>query len=81
MTHAALAAELGATLRRLRLARRLSLGQLGARCGLSAAALSKAETGAQLPTLCTLVRIAGGLRTRPSRLLAAWESLEGRPLP
>lgn len=50
--------EIGATLRRLRLAKKLGLVELGKHTGLSAAMLSKIERGRLYPTLPTLLRIA-----------------------
>lgn len=50
--------EIGATLRRLRLSKKLGLVELGKHTGLSAAMLSKIERGRLYPTLPTLLRIA-----------------------
>lgn len=50
--------EIGATLRRLRLDKKLGLVELGKHTGLSAAMLSKIERGRLYPTLPTLLRVA-----------------------
>lgn len=50
--------EIGATLRRLRLAKKMGLVELGRHTGLSAAMLSKIERSRLYPTLPTLLRVA-----------------------
>jgi transcriptional regulator with XRE-family HTH domain len=50
--------RIGPKVRRLRLARSMGLVELGRHTGLSAAMLSKVETGRNIPTLLTLQRIA-----------------------
>jgi XRE family transcriptional regulator, regulator of sulfur utilization len=57
------------TLKNIRSERRLSLAELSARTGVSAASLWEAETGKSSPTLRTLERIARGLNVRVEDLL------------
>ncbi len=53
--------ELGAALRRARVAAGLSLREAAPRCGLSFQQLSQIETGVQNTTIDTVVRVAEGL--------------------
>jgi transcriptional regulator with XRE-family HTH domain len=58
LRHGLDAYAIGATLRGLRLAKKMGLVELGRHTGLSAAMLSKIERGRLYPTLPTLLRIA-----------------------
>lgn len=60
---------LGMNLRRLRVARQLSLGQLSARCGVSKIVLSQMERGESNPTINTIWKIAAGLNVRYTELM------------
>jgi transcriptional regulator with XRE-family HTH domain len=62
-------AALGARVRALREAGRLSLRDLAARSGVSAPMLSQVERGETSPTLAVAARIAAGLDLRLSQLL------------
>ncbi|WP_104161976.1 helix-turn-helix domain-containing protein [Arthrobacter sp. ZGTC212] len=59
-------------IRRFRLERDLSLGELAARAGLSKQTLSKVEAGVGNPTVETLERIGQGLGVGMLRLLTEW---------
>jgi transcriptional regulator with XRE-family HTH domain len=52
-----------------RQAKRLSQTQLAERTGLSPTYISKVENSCLIPTICTLVRVAGGLDITPGQLL------------
>ena len=60
---------LAANLRRLRIARHLSLSELGRATGISKATLSSIENGRANPTVDTLVGLAGELRVSIAELL------------
>jgi transcriptional regulator with XRE-family HTH domain len=60
---------LAANLRRLRIARRLSLSELARATGMSKATLSSVESGRSNPTVETLAALAGALRVSLSELL------------
>ncbi|MCY4372075.1 MAG: XRE family transcriptional regulator [bacterium] len=63
------AATLGAALRRLRKAQRLTLQQLASRCGLSQPFLSQLENGKAMPSLMALHNVAQALKTTAHDLL------------
>lgn len=65
------AAVVAANVRRLRDARRLTLGQLAARCGVSKATLSKLELADANPTLETLSAIADALSSTIADLVVS----------
>jgi transcriptional regulator with XRE-family HTH domain len=60
---------LAANLRRLRIARRLSLSELARATGMSKATLSSVESGRSNPTVETLASLAGALRVSLGELL------------
>jgi transcriptional regulator with XRE-family HTH domain len=60
---------LAANLRRLRIARRLSLSELARATGMSKATLSSVESGRSNPTVETLAALAGALRVTLGELL------------
>jgi transcriptional regulator with XRE-family HTH domain len=60
---------LAANLRRLRIARHLSLSQLARATGMSKATLSGVEAGSSNPTIETLAALAGALRVSLAELL------------
>ena len=60
---------LAANLRRLRIARRLSLSELARATGMSKATLSSVESGRSNPTIETLAALAGALRVALGELL------------
>jgi transcriptional regulator with XRE-family HTH domain len=60
---------LAANLRRLRIARRLSLSELARAMGISKATLSGVESGRSNPTIDTLAGLAGALRVSIGELL------------
>jgi len=60
---------LAANLRRLRIARRLSLSELARATGMSKATLSSVESGRSNPTIETLASLAGALRVSLGELL------------
>src|SRR5690242_19016281 len=62
-------AVLAANLRRLRIARRLSLSELALATGMSKATLSSDESGRSNPTIETLAALAGALRVSLGELL------------
>src|SRR5580658_9203517 len=62
--------RLAERLRELRRARRWSLDELSARCGVSRATLSRIENGEVSPTASALGRLAGAHGSTVSRLLA-----------
>ena len=66
---------LAANLRRLRIARHLSLSELARATGISKATLSSIESGSSNPTIETLAALAGALR------VSLGELLEELPLP
>lgn len=59
-------------IRRFRLERELSLGELAARAGISKQTLSKVEAGVGNPTVDTLERVGRGLGVGMLRLLTEW---------
>jgi transcriptional regulator with XRE-family HTH domain len=63
------AGELGRVARRIRDGQGLTLADVAARAGISAAMLSRLETGRTSPSLETIVSLAGALGIRPSHLL------------
>lgn len=67
--HQAIQGVLAANLRRLRIARRLSLSELGRATGISKATLSSIENGRANPTVDTLSGLAGELRVSIAELL------------
>ena len=72
----AVAATLGAALRRLRKAQGLTLQQLASRCGLSQPFLSQLENGKAMPSLMALHHVAQALETTAHSLLQPPERLE-----
>ena len=60
---------IGKNLKRLRMERQLSLGQLSAICGVSKIVLSQMERGESNPTINTVWKIAEGLRVHYTELL------------
>jgi len=72
----AMAANLGAVLRRLRKAQGLTLQQLASRCGLSQPFLSQLENGKAMPSLMALHHVAQALNTTAHSLLLPQERLE-----
>jgi transcriptional regulator with XRE-family HTH domain len=74
MSHDANDLRLAERLRTLRRARRWSLDELSARCGVSRASLSRIENGEVSPTASALGRLAGAHGSTVSRLLADIES-------
>ncbi|WP_159502268.1 helix-turn-helix domain-containing protein [Microbacterium sp. 18062] len=71
------AARLGARIRELRTARRLTLVQLAAATELSHPFLSQLERGLAQPSLASLRRIALALETSPIELIAASDAEDG----
>jgi transcriptional regulator with XRE-family HTH domain len=67
--HQAIQGVLAANLRRLRIARHLSLSELGRATGISKATLSSIENGRANPTVDTLAGLAGELRVSIAELL------------
>ena len=67
--HEAIQGVLAANLRRLRIARHLSLSELGRATGISKATLSSIENGRANPTVDTLAGLAGELRVSVAELL------------
>src|SRR3954452_4268606 len=65
-----LQAQLAANLRRLRIARHLSLSELARATAMSKATLSGIENGRANPTVETLAALAGALRVPVGELLA-----------
>ncbi len=63
------AMELGRVARRLRDSQGLTLADIATRASISAAMLSRLETGRASPSLETIVSLAGALGVRPSQLL------------
>lgn len=63
------AGELGRVARRIRDSQGLTLAVVAGRAGISAAMLSRLETGRTSPSLETIVSLAGALGIRPSHLL------------
>lgn len=63
------AGELGRVARRIRDGQGLTLADVATRAGISAAMLSRLETGRTSPSLETIVSLAGALGIRPSHLL------------
>lgn len=63
------AGELGRVARRIRDSQGLTLAEVATRAGISAAMLSRLETGRTSPSLDTIVSLAGALGVRPSHLL------------
>ena len=63
------AGELGRVARRIREGQGLTLADVATRAGISAAMLSRLETGRTSPSLETIVSLAGALGIRPSHLL------------
>ena len=72
----AVAATLGAALRRLRKAQGLTLQQLASRCGLSQPFLSQLENGKAMPSLMALHHVAQALETTAHGLLQPQERLD-----
>ena len=72
----AVAATLGAALRRLRKAKGLTLQQLASRCGLSQPFLSQLENGKAMPSLMALHYVAQALETTAHSLLQPRERLD-----
>ncbi len=72
----AVAATLGAALRRLRKAQGLTLQQLAFRCGLSQPFLSQLENGKAMPSLMALHYVAQALETTAHSLLQPRERLD-----
>ncbi|HEV7176060.1 MAG TPA: XRE family transcriptional regulator [Solirubrobacteraceae bacterium] len=67
--HLAIQSMLAANLRRLRIARHLSLSELARATGISKATLSSIENGRANPTVDTLAGLAGALRVSIAELL------------
>src|SRR5690242_21884246 len=67
--HQAIQGVLAANLRRLRIARHLSLSELARATGASKATLSSIENGRANPTVDTLAGLAGALRISIAELL------------
>src|SRR5690348_18339603 len=67
--HEAIQRVLAANLRRLRIARHLSLSELSRATGISKATLSSIENGRANPTVDTLAGLAGALRVSMAELL------------
>ncbi len=72
----AVAATLGAALRRLRKAHGLTLQQLALRCGLSQPFLSQLENGKAMPSLMALHNVAQALQTTAHDLLQPQDRLD-----
>ena len=72
----AVAATLGAALRRLRKSQGLTLQQLATRCGLSQPFLSQLENGKAMPSLMALHHVAQALETTAHSLLQPQERLD-----
>lgn len=68
----------GDALKDLRRERGLSQEAAALTCGIDRAYFGKIERGLKSPTLGTLWKIADGLDTRPSELLARTERLAGK---
>jgi transcriptional regulator with XRE-family HTH domain len=67
----------GEALRQLRSERGLSQEQAALACGIDRAYFGQLERSVKSPTLNTLWRLADGLDTKPSQLLARTEKLLG----
>src|SRR5271154_3352278 len=78
-SHDAADLRLAERLRTLRRARRWSLDELSARCGVSRASLSRIENGEVSPTASVLGRLAGARGSTVSPLLAATEGEAAAP--
>lgn len=65
----------GEALRQLRSERNLSQEEAALTCGVDRAYFGRLERAAKTPTLTTVWKLAGGLETRPSELLARAERL------
>jgi len=65
----------GCALRELRLAAGFSQEQLGLESGVQRNFISLIETGQNQPTITTIVKLAGALGVKPSKLVAEAEKL------
>ena len=82
--------RIGGHIRRLRRLQRLTLQNVADKCGFTKSLLSKIETGAVIPPMSTLVKIAGALNTNIAALMAEGDKLDcvfipakgmGKPVP
>ena len=82
--------RIGSHIRRLRRLQRFTLQNVADRCGFTKSLLSKIETGAVVPPMSTLVKIAGALGTNIAALMAEGDGLDcvfipaenkGKPVP
>lgn len=65
----------GSGLSTMRADRNLTLEGLSQRAGLGLYHLSRIESGHQMPTLRTLVKLSGALRVLPDKLLECWRPM------
>jgi transcriptional regulator with XRE-family HTH domain len=64
---------LGARVRELRQKRKLTQGDLSARCGLPQSRISEIEKGARVPNLVTILRLAVALDCKASALISVFD--------
>ncbi len=68
--------EMGNHIRRLRRSQQLTLQNLADKCGFTKSLLSKIETGNVIPSVSTLVKIAGALGTNVAALMTEGDNLD-----
>lgn len=68
--------EMGNHIRRLRISQQLTLQKLADKCGFTKSLLSKIETGNVIPSVSTLVKIAGALGTNVAALMTEGDNLD-----
>ena len=68
--------RIGGHIRRLRRLQRLTLQNVADKCGYTRSLLSKIETGAVVPPMSTLVKIAGALGTNIAALMTQGDKLD-----
>ena len=68
--------RIGSHIRRLRRLQRLTLQNVADKCGFTKSLLSKIETGAVVPPMSTLVKIAGALGTNIAALMTEGDKLD-----
>jgi transcriptional regulator with XRE-family HTH domain len=70
----------GQRLREVRLARGLKQTDVTERTGIAQNHISDLETGARMPSLVTMLRLAAALECKPSELLAVFDGADLRSL-
>ena len=68
--------RIGSHIRKLRRLQRLTLQNVADKCGYTKSLLSKIETGAVVPPMSTLVKIAGALNTNIAALMTEGDKLD-----